>query len=217
MTAAGRSALGAERHSSSDAGVDPVRRSLDRAEASGKGGEVVSHELLAQHGTVERLAPGRLGEETARDFRRAGAAITRAAAGCETVATSIGSLADDDQLGALVEGIVLGGFGFSRRSRSDGRQAPDVTLTDLGLPGDRASRSRVVEDAVTRAMASWRARSYALTPSNEKGPVQLEAWAREAADAGGLDLEVWDEQATRRGGLRWHPRRRSWLGVRRRG
>jgi leucyl aminopeptidase len=183
--------LGADR-AVRDLGVDPFEL-LDRADVSSTGGDAVSHELLGVGGPGRLLLVG-LGKETLRDYRRAGAVITRRASGLATVATSIGSLADDDQLAAFVEGVVLGGYGFSRRSADDTPAAVTVTLTDLGPPRGRSKRTAIVEAAVTRAMASWRARSYALTPSNEKGPTQLEAWSREAAEAGGLDLEVWDEK-----------------------
>src|SRR5690349_8463771 len=59
---------------------------------------------------------------------------------------------------------------------------------------ERASREAIVETSATRAKASWRSRAFALTPSNEKGPVRLEQWAREAAKNGGLDITVWDEK-----------------------
>ncbi len=207
---------------------------LHRASATGKGGEVVTHELLGGGLVGDRLVEGvllvGLGTESPRDYRRAGAAITRAARGRGGAATPLGSLAEDDQLAALVEGLVLGGFAFSRaaqpatapHSGSDGSQgsggsdADDsreplvLTLSDVpsSEPGEGARRSRkgrsarpvrsarsaVVEEAVTRAGASWRARSFALTPSNEKGPVQLEAWSREAAAAAGLEVEVWDDE-----------------------
>ncbi|MBA2561110.1 MAG: leucyl aminopeptidase [Propionibacteriales bacterium] len=105
-------------------------------------------------------------------------------------ATSIASLADDDQLAAFVEGLVLGAFGFDRRSSANGDDAhePQVVLTDL-----TPSRNPVIEAATARAAASWRARTYALTPSNEKGPINLERWAEEAAARSGLALEVWDD------------------------
>jgi leucyl aminopeptidase len=173
---------------------------LDRAHASGKAGEVVTHELFDREDGPETVVLVGLGEQRSQDFRRAGAALTRAASGRGTAATTLGSLADDEQLTALVEGVVLGGFGFHRKSGGeDGRGSKDakvggdalsVMLTDmLGH-----SRQPLVDAAAVRARAAWRARAYALTPSNEKGPQRLEQWAKEAARAGGLELHVWDER-----------------------
>ena len=165
---------------------------LDRAQASGSGGETVVHQLFPADtsGGVQQVALIGLGDGSQRDYRRAGAAVARLAKGKDAAATSIGSGADDDQLGALCEGLVLGAFGFLRTSEQAKRpQAPLLLLTDLGDP----SRSDVVDSACALARASWRARTFALTPSNEKGPPQLEQWAREAASQGGLTLDVWDE------------------------
>src|SRR5262249_46210190 len=92
--------------------------------------------------------------------------------------------ADDDQLAAFAEGAVLGRFGFSRKSEPSKRKPISVAFASVP-----ARRAGVVSAAVERAHASWRSRSVALTPSNEKGPPRLEQWAREA---GGLELDVWD-------------------------
>ncbi|MBA3311054.1 MAG: leucyl aminopeptidase [Nocardioidaceae bacterium] len=162
---------------------------LDRAKAKGAGGDVLSHEIF-DAGAVERVMLVGLGAETTRDYRRAGAAIARVVKERGRAATSIASLADDEQLGAFVEGLVLGAFGFTRKSDQQApAQSPAVELVDLAGP----PREAVVRAAMARAMASWRARTYALTPSNEKGPERLEEWAREAARIADLDITVWDE------------------------
>jgi len=175
-------------------GVDPFEL-LDRYAATGSGGEIHVHELADPDRSTgpDRLVLVGLGAESTIDYRRAGAAVTRTA-GAEVVSTSLGSLADDDQLAALVEGLVLGGFGFSRRFREAAPTAPaQIHLTGVG-GGRRGDRLTVVADSIERSMASWRARGYALTPSNEKGPQRLVQWAGEAADAAGLKLDVWDEK-----------------------
>ncbi len=163
---------------------------LDRAKAKGEAGEVVSLEVF-DAGAVEQVMLVGLGEERSRDYRRAGAAVARAARTRGPAAASIGALADDDQLGAFAEGLVLGAFGFHRKSEEPKPpHAPVVVLTDLAGP----SRADVVERATIRAKASWRARAFALTPSNEKSPERLEEWAREAAKAADLDVTVWDDK-----------------------
>jgi leucyl aminopeptidase len=182
-----------------EAGVDAFAL-LGRHSASGRGGDVVRHELLGDRPT--RGTPLRtvvlvgLGKESTTDYRRAGAAVVRAVRGSAKVTTAIASRADDDRLAAFVEGAVLGGFRFSRKSKDGEREAPTLTLAALAR-----RREPVVDAAVERAHASWRSRSYALTPSNEKGPARLEEWAREAADAAGLDIEVWDERRLARDGF----------------
>ena len=167
---------------------------LDRVSATGAGGETVVHQLFpggSPGSGVEQIALIGLGEETVTDYRRAGAALARLATGTDAAASSMGSGADDDQLAAYCEGLVLGGFGFHRRSgQVKPPQAPLLLLTDMGSP----TRTEVIERASALARASWRARTFALTPSNEKGPVQLEQWAREAASRADLKIDVWDER-----------------------
>jgi leucyl aminopeptidase len=182
-----------------DLGVDAFTL-LDRAKASGSAGEVVSLELFGfadEDPTVEQVMLVGLGDGRGEDYRRAGAVVARTARRRGPLATSIAALADDDQLGAFAEGLVLGAFGFHRKSEeTKSRKAPVVVLTDV-TPGDDkdgAPRRRVIDAAVTRAKASWRSRTFALTPSNEKGPPKLEQWAREAAENAKLDITVWDEK-----------------------
>ncbi|MEJ7707834.1 MAG: leucyl aminopeptidase family protein [Nocardioidaceae bacterium] len=146
------------------------------------------HEVF-EDGPVQQIVLVGLGDETPRDYRRAGAALTRAAKTRGPATTLLAAQADDDQLSAFVEGLVLGGFGFHRSTAAEVTDQPHITLT--GLADD--ARADIVERAVIRAQASWRARAYALTPSNEKGPVHLEAWAAEAAAQAGLELDVWDD------------------------
>jgi leucyl aminopeptidase len=168
---------------------------LDREEATGDGGTHAVQQLFS--GGVRHVALIGLGEETGRDYRRAGAALARLAKGKPRVATSIGSTADDEQLGAFCEGWVLGGFSFSRTSDAEPVDPPRLLVT-----GTDASRAAVMRRAQARALASWRAREFALTPSNEKSPERLEQWAREAAAAADLEIEVWDEPLLAENGMR---------------
>ena len=163
---------------------------LDRAAAKGAGGSAVTHEIF-DHPSVERVLLVGLGDETLRDYRRAGATVAREARNSGPAATGLAAFADDDQLGAFVEGLVLGSFGFHRKT-SDAKAAHAETIVLTDQRG--RSRAAVVEAAQHRAKASWRARVFALTPSSEKGPERLEAWSREAARDGGLTVEVWDDK-----------------------
>lgn len=185
--------LGAEQ-ALRDLGIDPFAV-LDRAQAAGDGGEVVSLELFDQVGgsSVEQVMLIGLGTGRGQDYRRAGAVLARTARDRGPAATPIAALADDDQLAAFTEGLVLGAFGFHRKSGENPAGAPRVVLTEM-LDGKGTPRQRVVDRATVRATASWRSRAFALTPSNEKGPERLEEWAREAADRAGLGITVWDEK-----------------------
>ena len=174
-----------------EVGVDPVAL-LARARARGTGGEAVSLEIF-NHPEVELLLLVGLGRGSSRDMRRAGATVARTAQPRGKAAVALGSITEPDQLGAFVEGLVLGPFGFDRTSSaSDGaseRKAVEIQLTGL----DPETLGRTVDDATTRGLASWQARYCSITPSNEKSPQQLESWARELVEPAGLQLEVWDD------------------------
>ena len=188
-------------HALASAGLD-VFALLDRAEAKGTAGETLSHELFGAD-TLRTVVLVGLGGQSGQDYRRAGAALGRKAKRTTSVATSIAAQAEDDSVEALVEGLVLGAFGFHRTSRGDDESAaadPRIVLTDIPK-GDVKRLSAVVDRAAARAKASWRARAFALTPSNEKGPARLAVWAREAADRAGLDVDVWDEARLARDGF----------------
>ena len=160
--------------------------------ATGAVGEVTVH-ALPGGGAV--LLTG-LGEARARDFRDAGAAIARAAKDRPSVHVGLAALADDTALRALVEGLSLGSFEF--HWRSGGATAQPVT--EVVLAGGSA-RQAVVTRAAAIALAGWRSRALATTPSNLKNPAwlaeQAGVWAREA----GLDVEVLDEEQLRDGGF----------------
>ncbi len=167
---------------------------LDRAEAKGTAGETVRHEVFGADSLRTVVLVG-LGDLSGQDYRRAGAALGRKAKRTAAVATSIAALADDKDVEALVEGLVLGAFGFHRTSGGGEEPTatdPKVVLTDIAKR-DVKRLTAVVDRAVARAKASWRARAFALTPSNEKGPVRLAEWAQEAADRADLEVDVWDE------------------------
>lgn len=182
-----------------DLGLD-VFALLDRAGAKGSAGETVTHDVFGD-GPLHRVVLVGLGAQNGRDYRRAGAALVRLAGAGGRLATSVAAHADDDATDAFVEGLVLGAFGYDRKSDKQGpSQGAVVVLTDLPRRS-LASRRRVVERACTRAGASWRARTFALTPSNDKGPVTLADWSADAARSGGLDIEVWDEQRLRADGF----------------
>ncbi|GGO89396.1 leucyl aminopeptidase [Nocardioides phosphati] len=160
--------------------------------ATGAVGEVTLH-ALPGGGAV--LLTG-LGEARARDFRDAGAAIARAAKDRSRVHVGLAALADDTALRALVEGLSLGSFEF--HWRSGGATAQPVGEVVLATdPG----RQPVVDRAATIALAGWRSRALATTPSNLKNPAwlarQAELWARES----GLEIEVLDEVQLRDGGF----------------
>jgi leucyl aminopeptidase len=170
---------------------------LEAERASGKAGEVVGYPVLDSSGLDNSDLAAVLfvgvGGGTAAELRRAGAALARRTKGKGTVATSLAALCDDAGLRALVEGLVLGSFGFHRRS-TDPSPGP-VERVILCSVSDHESRRPVLERALAVAGAGWLSRTLALTPSNEKNPAWMAERAREVAAKARLQVKVWDEKA----------------------
>src|SRR3954453_19260173 len=89
---------------------------LEASAATGKAGEIVDRVVLdtarLSNPDLRLVLLVGVGTGTTDELRRAGAALARRARGRRTVATSVGALADDPGVRALVEGLVLGSFEF---------------------------------------------------------------------------------------------------------
>jgi leucyl aminopeptidase len=176
---------------------------LEHAEATGAAGEVVLHPVLSSTGltnsSIRCVLFAGVGAGTPADLRRAGAALARRTKGRQTLATSVAALADDAGLRAFVEGLVLGSYGFHRRSQ--GPSETPVARVVLAGVSDPESRQHALARALAVAGAGWMARTLALVPSNEKNPQWMAERAAEVADNAGLKIKVWDEQALAREGF----------------
>ncbi|PSL01859.1 leucyl aminopeptidase [Haloactinopolyspora alba] len=175
---------------------------LDRENAKGEPGEIVSVPVYAAgrgaasvDGEVDvtRVLLVGVGDGTAASFRRAGAAVARAAKGVERLGSTVTAGADDARVRAFVEGAVLATYalGGFRGSEAPARTLPLGTLV---LAGDE-DRSTVVRLASAVAEATWTARDLVHTPSNVKDPAWLAERARQLGSAHGLDVRVRDEKA----------------------
>ena len=168
---------------------------LEHHEATGKVGEVFVHPVLRdEFSSIVLLG---LGDQTVRDFRRAGASLSRALGGRSSVATTIAALADDEQLEALIVGAMLGAFSFHWRSGGPEKQP----LRRVVLSGVDPDRQPVLERAIAIGGAGWRSRQLASVPSNLKNPQWLADQAANVAAEAGLKLKVWDEQDLAREGF----------------
>jgi leucyl aminopeptidase len=176
---------------------------LEHHESSGKAGEVVEHAVLSPEGlsnpSLKCVLFVGVGEGTPADLRCAGAALVRRTKGRECLATSLAALTDDAGLRALVQGLVLGSFGFHRRS--DGpKETPVAKIVLAGVPGSEGRQDALVR-AVAVARAGWASRAMSLVPSNEKNPLWMAEQAAEVATSTGLKIRVWDEQELARDGF----------------
>ncbi|WP_228521900.1 leucyl aminopeptidase family protein [Nocardioides islandensis] len=164
------------------------------ASATGKAGEVTA--VAVPGGTPENpdltlvLLVG-VGDQRPADFRRAGAAMARAAQDRQGVASSIASVGGVEALEPFVVGAMLGSFGFHWRSHGPQHHpVPTVVLADTEAddPTEAALRR-----AVAIGGAGWRARVLATVPANLKSPEWMAEQARTLGDDTGLKVTVWDE------------------------
>lgn len=178
---------------------------LETHRATGKAGEVTRHPLVGdEDGDGDDATPTLLvlvgvGAGRPVDYRRAGAATTRAARGRDRVVSTVGAAAPDEAtLEAYVVGAVLGAFAFSW-TKEPPEQAP---VGELVLAGPASSE--LVDATLQRAQAlgraGWTARALATVPSNVKSPAWLAAEAVAAGARSGLEVEVWEnDELVRRG------------------
>ena len=173
---------------------------LARAQATGRGGDVVEHTVLEapEDSALERVLLVGLGASTPTDFRRAGAALSRRLRGTPAAATTIAALADEVEFRAFVEGLVLGAFAYHQKTSDQPAPVERILLAGSFRP---ESREQSLRRALSSARAGWLARTLALVPSNTKHPEWMAQRAREVADAAGLEVKVWDEKALARDGF----------------
>jgi len=176
---------------------------LEHHQATGRTGEVVEHPVLSVDGlsnsSLRSVLFVGVGAGTPADLRKAGASLARRVKGKDTVATSLAALSDDAGLRALVEGLVLGSFGFHRRS--EGLKERPVSRVVLAGIADATERQQVLERGIALAGAGWMARTLALVPANEKSPAWMAERAGEVASTAGLKVKVWDEKQLARDGF----------------
>ncbi|WP_297850706.1 leucyl aminopeptidase [uncultured Corynebacterium sp.] len=161
---------------------------LEAVGAKGSHGELTK---VAVDGEVY-LAIG-LGEETtATSVRRALGVASRSLKGVDRAVIS-----GEFGVGAIVEGLLLGGYVYSGlKSRADSDEqdgqettASTATITVIGTEDDREE----FETAATLGHAVALARDLVNTPSNLLYPEVYANYAEQVATSAGLDVEILDE------------------------
>ena len=159
---------------------------LAREAAKGVAGEIVSVPVLGD-GPLERVLLVGTGDATPADLRKSGAAIARRAKDCVSLAVDLRDLElDGPGLRALVEGLLLSSYTFSRKAE------PKVpTLTTITLVGPVALQPEL-DAVVVVCTATAAARDLVNTPALEKTP----DWLANAAKVllAGLEVTVLDEE-----------------------
>ncbi len=173
-------------------GVD-LRRVLEQEEYSsaarlGSVNLVPILEAPAQWPDLRTIALLGVEEGTPAQWRSAMASLVRVVRGHHGVLV-LAEGALDDQVTALVEGVVLGGFEFSSRQES-GPALPLKYWIELGA-GESLDPD-LIPAALIGATAAWQARRLATMPSNIKSPKWLAGEVRRLLDGQPIRVTEFD-------------------------
>jgi len=155
---------------------------LERDKAKGEPGE-----LIAVPGEQRVLLLG-IGEGTASNLRKAGAAVARRAKGQRVLVLDLRGLElEGEMLRALAEGLLLASYGFTLK-QTEPRVLREVTLVVASPEALRPAFDRAC--VVVRAVAA--ARDLVNTPPADKSPAWLAAQGSKLLK--GLEVRVRDEK-----------------------
>ena len=159
---------------------------LARESAKGSAGELVALPITGG-GELERVLLAGTGAGAPADLRKAGAALARRASSSAALVVDLTGLdLDGARLPALVEGLLLASYSFSRKTEPKPRALTTITLVGAG------ARQDALDAAVAVVGATAFARDLVNTPSLQKTPDWLATTARGLLD--GLDVTVLDER-----------------------
>ena len=141
-------------------------------------------------------------------IRRAAGVAARSLNGAETVITTL----SDIDLGAAIEGLILGAYRFSD-FRSEKTAPKDNGLRDItALTADTKSKTKDAAGRATAiATAVATARDFVNTPPVHLFPAEFANRAKALGEAAGLEVEVLDDKALTKARLRRDRRRRQGL------
>jgi leucyl aminopeptidase len=171
---------------------------LDTLGATGKAEEVVkvatggklAAPLLIAVGLGKADADGTV---TAEQVRRACGAAARALGGKKKAGSTLSSL----DLGAAIEGTVLGAYTFTRYKSDAGKDA--VGRVEFAAETSKENKATLkAHTAIAEAVAT--ARDFVNSPPNDLFPGSFADQAAELAKAVGIEVEVFDEKALRKQG-----------------
>jgi leucyl aminopeptidase len=168
---------------------------LGREKAKGSAGELVAVPVT-EPGVLERVLLVGTGAGAPADLRKAGAALARRSKDAASLAVDLRGLPlDGAGLRALVEGLALASYSFSRKAEPKERALATVTLVVAEPKAQQADLDRAL--AVCGATAA--ARDLVNTPPLDKSPDWLAGAAQDLLK--GLDVSVLDEKALARQGF----------------
>lgn len=174
-----------------DASLRDVYAALTAVGATGKANEVTRVPAPESVDADQIVAVG-LGdpeELTDETVRRAAGAVARSLASAKQDLTVV--VSGGQSLGALVEGLILGGYRY-RGIRSE--DTPASTQTYVVVADAKSAKDEFVTAQIT-AEAVVTARDLVNTPSSHLYPAVYAEWLEAAGKDAGLKVEVLDDQA----------------------
>ncbi|HEY8602001.1 MAG TPA: leucyl aminopeptidase [Thermomicrobiales bacterium] len=173
---------------------------------SGKAGEVAAFPTFGRLGarTLILTGTGQPSSESGRwgeALRRAvGTAIKRARdEGARTVAVATPVGAGAEEIGAIVEGLTLALYQFTRyKTGAATTPAKAIEAVEIWTEGGDTAGAIAHGAAVASGVAL--ARDLVNTISDDKTPAQIAAWAQQVAEEAGLACRVLDRAALEAGG-----------------
>ncbi|WP_371783076.1 leucyl aminopeptidase [Streptosporangium subroseum] len=162
----------------------PSAALLDHYQAKGEAGEIIEVPV-ANGDAVGRVLLYGVGDGSAADLRKAGAAVARRGKGKDTIRIVL----PEGPVAAFVEGALLATYAF----RMGEKKSTSVAMIEFVGEGAEAevAKGKLIAEAVALA------RDLANTPSSVKNP----AWLAERALEQGVTARVWDEKELRSGGF----------------
>jgi leucyl aminopeptidase len=193
-------------------GADLVRAYAD-AKLKGKRGESLLVPNLGLEGVVARsvmlLGIGPKDEVSADALRRSIGRVAPQLVKRETVATTLPQAAPrvgDDAVQAVVEGLVLGGYRYTRYKSGKTKDAPQKpALKRVAVVGSARSDAKLAKAALQRGQVvadavAW-ARDLVNMPAIDCTPSFLAKQAQGMARDSGLECRVWTEAELKKGGF----------------
>jgi len=166
---------------------------------SGRAGQTAST-VATMGDAVLRVVFVGVGDRSASDLRKAGGELARQVRPGESAVADLSAGLTDDQLSALVEGIMLGSYRYSEES-ADAEAPTKSSDVRLLVPRGAGGADDAVSRAAAVAAAVALARDLANTPSVRKCPQWLAEAAAEVAARVGLEMRVWDEKQLAQAGF----------------
>jgi leucyl aminopeptidase len=162
----------------------PTAALLEHYQAKGEAGEVIEVPV-ANGDIVGRVLLYGVGDGSAADLRKAGAAVARRGKGKDAIRVVL----PEGPVSAFVEGALLATYAF----RMGEKKSTSVAMIEFVGEGteEEVAKGKVIAEAVALA------RDLANTPSSVKNP----AWLAERALEQGVTARVWDEKELRSGGF----------------